>query len=143
MWKNPGRFKGKPALTFTNGFGLIAVRNPAALAKRLRTTQQTTVMTWVYLPPTTFSPANGNSALLFWGTTKGYINQPSPRAMEICLPYFSDGTGTGGLVNWYTGGALNNSWNVKVDRMTTPYNTGKQTGWELWCFTKDNTSGVA
>ena len=61
--------------------------------------------------------------------------------MTIHTPWFDDSPSTSGLVDWYTGGALNNHWYANVDRLTTPYG-GAQDTWELWCFTKDNASGL-
>ena len=71
MWQNSGRFRGKPALTFTNGFGVLYAGtlngDTGRLGIHLRTSQQVTVMMWVYVPQTALNAANGNSAILWWG----------------------------------------------------------------------------
>ena len=98
-------------------------------------------MMWVYLPASTFSPTtNANSAVLYWGTTPGWFAPQSSRAMTIHVPYY--GGSPTNTVNWYTGGALNNTFNSNSDRVYTPYNAAQQV-WELWCFTKDNSTGIA
>ena len=62
--------------------------------------------------------------------------------MTIHVPWYNDSPGTNGLINWYTGGRLSNHCYAATDRVTTPMSPQLQQ-WELWCFTKDNYSGIA
>ena len=68
LWDNDGRFKNKPALTFSNAnhFGNLRCANDncRSLATLLKKSQQLTIMAWVYVPVAQFSQG---SAFLYWG----------------------------------------------------------------------------
>jgi type II secretory pathway pseudopilin PulG len=130
FWSNDGRFRNKPAASFLNsGLGNNMVvaptvpSNSAALGNLLEKSQAITIAVWIYVPPTLLQQ---QSSLVWWTDTS------KNREFNIHLPW-------GGGVYWdtYHPGAVGSTY-----RISTPFVYGYNSPWSLWCFTKDNGSGI-
>lgn len=125
LWSNDGRFRGKPAMTFSGtapgGKTCVYPANPVKagiLANMLRKSQAITIVMWVYIPPANLVQAA--YVPLAWGTGT------SP-GFQVSVP------GGSGGIGWETGSDLCSH---------PPFNYGTDGNWTLWAFTKDCRSGL-
>jgi competence protein ComGC len=130
FWSNDGRFRGKPAASFLNSGASdnmvvcpTIAADSAMLGNLLKKSQAITIAIWIYVPPALIQQA---SSVLWWTDTA------NNREINIHLPW-------GGTVYWdtYHPGAVGSTY-----RMSTPFVYGVESPWSLWCFTKDNGSGI-
>ncbi len=127
FWANEGRFHNKPAATFLNAgpynnlcvYPLVAA-NSGRLAKLLRKSQAITVAIWIYVPDYLI---NQKGSLIWW------TDQFNNRIFNIHLPWV-------GMVYWDTLGYASGN------RVSTAFIYSNDSAWSLWCFTKDNRTGL-
>jgi len=129
LWSNYGRFKGKPAATFSNNGVYISVGQVGLEAERLaallKKSQQVTVIIWVYIPP---NQTGQEASALFWEQSPG--NNTNLRALNVHLPWSN-------AVYWDA--VFNTSG---LDRASVAFTQGADSPWSLWCFTKDTRAGT-
>ena len=116
IWAQDGRFRGKPALTFTAGSSDLVLL-PSTLkrvARLLQTTQQISIAVWIA------NTSSSNTASLFWWPLNDAI---SSRNIAVWVPY------SGGNVYWAAG--TNNDVYAGVTAALS-----QPTKWQLWVFTK-------
>jgi hypothetical protein len=128
FWSNDGRFKNKPAASFLNvGLSNNMVVYPttpaasASLGQVLQKSQAITIAVWAYVPPTLFQQG---SSLVWWTDNAGN------RIINVHLPWY-------GAVYWDTYDPSATAYRVQA-----PMGYGANSPWSLWCFTKDNGSGL-
>jgi prepilin-type N-terminal cleavage/methylation domain-containing protein len=130
LWGNDGRFRHKPAMTFSaTAPGTSSCVYPTyplrtgRLANLFIKSQAITIMMWIYLPPG--QSANQASYVpVAWGRkgTNGY-----PYAFQVSNPGSPAGIG----------------WETNQDLCTHPsFNYGSDGNWTMWCFTKDAHAGI-
>ena len=130
LWSNDGRFRGKPALTFsgtTPGNGnCIYLADPtkcAFMGKMLTKSQQITIIFWVYIDPAHQVQSSGANVPLAEAAKGGQNNN---QAFQTSVPGGGGGVGFAGY----------------GDLCNPPSFSYGQTNWTMWAFTKDANAGV-
>lgn len=130
FWSGDGRFQGKPAASFldsgANDNMILTPKLPSGsgmLARLLRKSQEITIAVWINVPPTSLQQ---RGSLIYWSDNS--IN--SNRTINVHLPWQ-------GYVFWDTYNPPSD-WN----RLSTTFLYGTDSQWSLWCFTKDNYTGL-
>jgi len=131
FWSADGRFKGKPAASFLNtGASNNMVVYPSRpdgsgmLARLLRKSQAITIAVWIKVPPV--QSIYQFSSVVWWTDSRSNY-----RVINVHLPW-------GGQTVWDT----YNAGPALANRLQTPFVYGQDSQWSLWCFTKDNHSGL-
>jgi len=127
MWANWGRWRGKPALTFNGASAQTIFALPITedrLGKQLHQANQVSIAFWISTP----QGAN-NGAVLQWDD-----QATSVRDYSIACPYGNGNT------YWDCGNEVSAASGT-YDRVSCSNNSGSQTTWELWVFTKDASGG--
>jgi competence protein ComGC len=127
FWANDGRFKNKPAATFSqsgaDGNLMIyptRAQGSGILGSVLRKSQAITIATWINVPP---ALVGQKGAIVYWTDPNG------KRIFDVQLPWQN-------LVSWMTYG-----W-PSPNYVDVPFTFGPDSPWSLWCFTKDNHTGL-
>lgn len=130
LWYNNGRFRGKPALTFSgtvpgnsNCVYLADPSKSAQLGKLLRKSQQITIVIWVYIDPAHQVQSSGANVPLAQAI-KGGANVSN--AFQVSVP----------------GGAGGVGFDCNGDLCSPPSFSYGNSNWTMWAFTKDANSGV-
>jgi prepilin-type N-terminal cleavage/methylation domain-containing protein len=130
IWQTDGRFHGKPACTFDNGFlGMIYVTgdpvSSGKLARLLTKYQTVTVVAWLYIPD-----PSSTSGLLWWGSPGGSRGNNGKCIISIDMPW-------NGNVNWQAGDASGG-----LSTASVPFSYQGESPWQMFAFTRDANAGV-
>jgi len=119
FWSQDGRFRGKPALTFTAGSNdlILLSAKLAALANQLHSTQQISIAFWI-----ANAPSSNTGSLLWWP------EQNTSRDIGVWVPY------SGSNVYWAAG-----TTSGLYSGVTTT--VAAVTQWQFWVFTKSAGNG--